>query len=171
MISISWISKPARVNEDEESMQPAANTVYMYSSTWSGRFQRDRAIIHVALPLPMLLCWCYFPLDAAAAAFVVLVVSCVHSCYTSYFTGKWSSDCGKADAVFSQFLHVIYLIHFFRLAPLFVTQIQGQTKQFPHTKQVLVPPPHCSSCLAFLSQETFSSFLPRRLASNCAYPR
>ena len=33
------------------------------------------------------------------------------------------------------------------------------------------PAPHCGSCLAFLSREDFSSFFPRRLASNCAYPR
>ena len=33
------------------------------------------------------------------------------------------------------------------------------------------PPTHYGSCLAFLSRENFSSFFPRRLASNCAYPR
>ena len=33
------------------------------------------------------------------------------------------------------------------------------------------PPPHCGSCLAFLSRADFSSFFPRRLASTCAYPR
>ena len=33
------------------------------------------------------------------------------------------------------------------------------------------PPTHGGSCLAFLSREDFSSFFPRRLASNCAYPR
>ena len=33
------------------------------------------------------------------------------------------------------------------------------------------PPPHYGSCLAFLSREHFSSFFPRRPASNCAYPR
>ena len=33
------------------------------------------------------------------------------------------------------------------------------------------PPTHYGSCLAFLSREDFSSFFPRRLASNCAFPR
>ena len=34
------------------------------------------------------------------------------------------------------------------------------------------PPPHYGSCLAFLSRDYFfSSSFPRRLASNCAYPR
>ena len=33
------------------------------------------------------------------------------------------------------------------------------------------PPSHYGSCLAFLSREDFSSFSPRRLASNCPYPR
>ena len=33
------------------------------------------------------------------------------------------------------------------------------------------PPTHYGSCLAFLSREDFSSFFPRRLASDCAYPR
>ena len=32
-------------------------------------------------------------------------------------------------------------------------------------------PTHYGSCLAFLSREDFSSFSPRRLASNCAYPQ
>ena len=31
------------------------------------------------------------------------------------------------------------------------------------------PPTHYVWCLAFLSRDDFSSFLPRRLASNCAY--
>ena len=33
------------------------------------------------------------------------------------------------------------------------------------------PPTHYGSCLVFLSREDFSSFFPRGLASNCAYPR
>ena len=33
------------------------------------------------------------------------------------------------------------------------------------------PPTHYGSCLAFLSREDFSSFFPRRLTSNYAYPR
>ena len=33
------------------------------------------------------------------------------------------------------------------------------------------PPTHYGSCLALLSREDFSSFFPRRLASNYAYPR
>ena len=32
------------------------------------------------------------------------------------------------------------------------------------------PPTHYGWCPAFLSREDFSSFFPRRLASNCAYP-
>ena len=33
------------------------------------------------------------------------------------------------------------------------------------------PPTQNDSCLALLSREDFSSFFPRRLASDCAYPR
>ena len=36
-------------------------------------------------------------------------------------------------------------------------------------RRLFSPPPHCGSCLAFLSREKLS--FPRRLASNCAYPR
>ena len=52
------------------------------------------------------------------------------------------------------------------LSLLVVTQIRG------HTAGSSPPlPTHYGSCLAFLSREDFSSFFPRRLASNCAYPR
>ena len=37
--------------------------------------------------------------------------------------------------------------------------------------RLFFPPPHYGSCLVFLSREDFSSFFPRRLASNRAYPR
>ena len=37
--------------------------------------------------------------------------------------------------------------------------------------RLFYPPTHYGSCLAFFSREDFSSFFPRRLASNCAYPR
>ena len=37
--------------------------------------------------------------------------------------------------------------------------------------RLFFPPTHCGSCLAFSSREDFSSLFPRRLASNCAYPR
>ena len=33
------------------------------------------------------------------------------------------------------------------------------------------PPTHYGPCLAFLSRQDISSFFPRRLESNCAYPR
>ena len=36
-------------------MQQAADTMHMYCATWSGRFQRGRAIIHLALLLLLLL--------------------------------------------------------------------------------------------------------------------
>ena len=42
----------------------------------------------------------------------------------------------------------------------------------PGSYSGLFPPPtHYGSCLAFLSREDFSFFFPRRLASDCAYPR
>ena len=42
----------------------------------------------------------------------------------------------------------------------------------PGSHSRLFPPPtHYGSCFAFLSREDFSSFLPRRIPSNCAYPR
>ena len=41
----------------------------------------------------------------------------------------------------------------------------------PGSHSRLFPPPHYGSCLAFLSGEDFSSFFPRRPASNCAYAR
>ena len=37
--------------------------------------------------------------------------------------------------------------------------------------RLFFPPTHCGSCHPFLSREDFVSFFPRRLASNCAYPR
>ena len=37
--------------------------------------------------------------------------------------------------------------------------------------RLFLPPTHYGSCLAFLSREDFSSFFPRRLASNCAHLR
>ena len=46
-----------------------------------------------------------------------------------------------------------------------VTQIRG------HIAGPSPPPTHYASCPAFLSREAFSSFFPRRLESNCAYPR
>ena len=40
------------------------------------------------------------------------------------------------------------------------------------TKQALLPSPHYARCVPSLfSRELFITFLPRRLASNCAYPR
>ena len=53
---------------------------------------------------------------------------------------------------------------FFSLSLLVVSQILGHIAGSS-------PPPHYGSCLAFLSREDFSPFFPRRLASNCAYPR
>ena len=41
----------------------------------------------------------------------------------------------------------------------------------PGSHSRLLPLPHCGSCLTFLSPGGFSPFFPRRLASNCAYPR
>ena len=40
-----------------------------------------------------------------------------------------------------------------------------------HIAQALLPPLRYGSCLAFLSREDLTSFFPRRLASNRAYPR
>ena len=47
---------------------------------------------------------------------------------------------------------------------LVATQIRGS-----HKKTLLRPRPHYGACLAFLSREDFSSFFPRRLASNCLF--
>ena len=49
---------------------------------------------------------------------------------------------------------------FFSLSPLVVTQIRGHVAS--------LPPPHCGSCLAFLSREDLSPFFPRRHAP-CMY--
>ena len=38
-------------------------------------------------------------------------------------------------------------------------------------RRARLPPPGFGTCLQFLSREEFSGFLPRRLASNCAYIR
>ena len=59
---------------------------------------------------------------------------------------------------------LVQRIIFYFLSLLVVTQIRG------HTAGSSSPPIHYGSCLAFLSREDFSSFFPRRLASNCAYP-
>ena len=45
-----------RVYGEVEDMQHAADTMHMYCATWSGRFQRGRAIIRLVLLL--LLCCC-----------------------------------------------------------------------------------------------------------------
>ena len=57
----------------------------------------------------------------------------------------------------------------FSLPPyLVVTQTRGHIV----VAGSLLPPPHYNgSCLSFLSREDFSSFFPRRLAWDCAYPR
>ena len=41
----------------------------------------------------------------------------------------------------------------------------------PVTKQTLLSRPHYDTRLHFISRERFGTFFPRRLASNCAYPR
>ena len=54
---------------------------------------------------------------------------------------------------------------FYSLSLLIVTQIRGHIRS-----RLFSPATHYGSCLAFLSREDLSSFFPRRLASNCAYP-
>ena len=54
---------------------------------------------------------------------------------------------------------------FYSLSLLVVTQIRG------HIAGSSPPLPTTVRALHFLSREDFSSFFPRRLASNCAYPR
>ena len=54
---------------------------------------------------------------------------------------------------------------FYHLSLLVVTQIRG------HVAGSSPPVPTTVRALHLLSREDFSSFLPRRLASNCAYPR
>ena len=56
---------------------------------------------------------------------------------------------------------------FYSLSLLVVTQIGVPGFH----SRLFFPPTHCGSCLAFFSREEFSSFFPRRLASDCAYPR
>ena len=56
-------------------MQPAAGTMHTYYASWSGRIQRGRAIIHLALLLLLLLLLgC-----CRAAAIFLLVVSYSYS--------------------------------------------------------------------------------------------
>ena len=62
---------------------------------------------------------------------------------------------------FSFFFHPIYYLRP-SLSLLVVTQIRGH---IAHSR-LFFPPTHYGSCLAFLSRGYFSSFFPRRLASN-----
>ena len=69
--------------------------------------------------------------------------------------------------IISSFLFQSYLLSspFCFLSLLVVTQIRG------HIAGSFPPLPTTVRALHFLSREDFSSFFPRRLGSNCAYPR
>ena len=69
-------------------------------------------------------------------------------------------------SLFFVFIPVIVLALVFSLPP-----INSRNSDPESHSRLFSPPTHCGSCLAFLKREDFSSFFPRRLASNCAYPR
>ena len=60
--------------------------------------------------------------------------------------------------------YCIFFVLLFSLPPSCNSDPGSHSRLFP-------PPTHYGSCLSFLSRVDFSSFFPRRLASNCAYPR
>ena len=78
----------------------------------------------------------------------------------------------KTGVLYRTILRSIYIYpfhllpsSFFSLSLLVVAQIRG------HIQQALLPPSPLRFVPSILSREDFSSFFPRRLASNCAYPR
>ena len=89
--------------------------------------------------------------------------------------------------VFSLFFFPDGSIYYLRPSFLFPPSLVVNSDPGSHAWQPLLPPPHypwCLAllvpcvfgalrfwCLAFLSQEDFGCFFPRRLPSNCAYPR
>ena len=57
-------------------------------------------------------------------------------------------------------------IAFIVFALLFSLPPSSRNSDLGPRSRLVGPPPHYGSCLAFLSPEDFSSFFPRRLASN-----
>ena len=56
-------------------------------------------------------------------------------------------------------------------SPFFCSLLPSLNSSPGSHSRLFLPPPRYGSCLAFLSREESSFFFPRRLASNCAYPR
>ena len=81
----------------------------------------------------------------------------------SYFCGHRAWYLFVLFCLFVFFHPIYYLTPFCSLPPSRNSDAGSHSRLFP-------PPTYCGSSLAFLSREDFSSFFPRRLASNCAYP-
>ena len=64
---------------------------------------------------------------------------------------------------------IYFSITFIVFALLFALPPSRNSDPGSHSR-LFSPPTHYGSCLAFLSREDFSSFFPRRLASNCHVP-
>ena len=64
---------------------------------------------------------------------------------------------------------IIYISIPFTIFALLFSLPPSRNSDPESNSRLFSPPTHYGSCLAFFSREDFSSFFPRRLASNCAY--
>ena len=116
------ILHPRLYGEVEDMQQAAADTMHMYCTTWSGRFQRGHAIIHLAAVAAAVAIAAAAAASAAAAALLpplplpsscLLSITCTRIRFLSFpcITDWWSSGCWKADAAFS--LGVLFLFYYY----------------------------------------------------------
>ena len=82
--------------------------------------------------------------------------------------------------IFHLFIVLTYFLSYFEVPGIYYLRpslppirilIRSRKSDPESHSRLFCPPPYYGSCLAFLSREDLSSFFPRRLASNCAYPR
>ena len=84
---------------------------------------------------------------------------------------RCSSGCAsRSDTIFSSFFFPFFPHPIYYLCPFCSLPPSRNSDPGSHSR-LFSPPTHYDSCLAFLWREDFSSFFPRRLASNHAYPR
>ena len=79
----------------------------------------------------------------------------------------------SCDAIYLVFIFIYFYffsIPFIIFALLLSLSPSRNSDPGSHSR-LFSPPAHYGSCIAFFSREDFSSFFPRRLTSNCAYPR
>ena len=102
---------------------------------------------------------------------LALHIVCGYVCAMSDHHAVATSTQRQQKALFTRMSAMIPIpFMIFALLFLFPSYCSRNSDPGSHSR-LFSTPPHYGSCLAFLSREDFSSFFPRRLASNCAYPR